>query len=649
VPEQQLRGLRARLEGRGLDPDGAGVGETESREGFEEESDLLAELLEEHPSSDAGERPRRGLQRWWRRRSERRASRRAERDRPSPEESSSPDLLEELLESEGATPPAGEESREPGAEVVAAEESPGDGAQPSNRAEANETQDAAEMQATSVSQPDAAPESRRRRWFGRRRAAGSDAEPAPDLLEELLLEGRPTGEEAPPAGERLGGRGRGRHLARAQDGDDESPEGDDAAAGRRPVGRDSVLPVGGGPRRAARERRRTRIRRRVVAVVVLVAVGAAGVGVSRLLEGAEEPRPRSAAGAIVPAASDEVTTTLVFGTRQYSDGSPDSVIWMSLLSLDRGGEQGAVVYIPAHTATEVPGRGLLGLGESFAAGGIPLLLVSTETLLGVPVDHYLELSQEEAATLFKATGEISVDVPGEVRVPAGPGQARVLLEPGLQRLSAEHLVQLLFTIGIDGDDAELGGRHLAFWQGFFEEFSDDGDAIHAAVLAAGPALGGTDFEGQELAEFLIGLVDQPPSSRTLANLPVEEVSVGGDELYQVDQEQVDDFIEDAMGASGEAAEEVRVQILNGNGVPGIGQEVARRLVGHGFRVILSGNARNLDNQKTRIVSYDASPAGLAAAERAQDLLGLGEVQVSSQGQGIVDLTIVVGEDFPGKS
>ena len=79
MPEQQLRGLRARLEGRGLDPDGAGVGETESREGFEEESDLLAELLEEHPSSDAGERPRRGLRKWWRRRSERRASRRAER------------------------------------------------------------------------------------------------------------------------------------------------------------------------------------------------------------------------------------------------------------------------------------------------------------------------------------------------------------------------------------------------------------------------------------------------------------------------------------------------------------------------------------------------------------------------------------------
>jgi ABC-type uncharacterized transport system substrate-binding protein len=49
------------------------------------------------------------------------------------------------------------------------------------------------------------------------------------------------------------------------------------------------------------------------------------------------------------------------------------------------------------------------------------------------------------------------------------------------------------------------------------------------------------------------------------------------------------------------------------------------------------------------VSYDQSDAGLQTAERAQRLLGVGEVQVSSQGQGIVDLTIVVGKDFLRKS
>jgi len=46
-----------------------------------------------------------------------------------------------------------------------------------------------------------------------------------------------------------------------------------------------------------------------------------------------------------------------------------------------------------------------------------------------------------------------------------------------------------------------------------------------------------------------------------------------------------------------------------------------------------------------IVSYDDSEKGLDLAERAKELLGVGEVQIAGQQQGIVDLTIVVGKDF----
>jgi hypothetical protein len=68
-------------------------------------------------------------------------------------------------------------------------------------------------------------------------------------------------------------------------------------------------------------------------------------------------------------------------------------------------------------------------------------------------------------------------------------------------------------------------------------------------------------------------------------------------------------------------------------------------VGNGYRIALSANADRLDYYKTRVISYDDSPEGIAAAYRARELLGTGRVQISSQGQGIVDLTIVVGRDF----
>lgn len=497
---------------------------------------------------------------------------------------------------------------------------------------------------------------RRARREGGEQPQGAAPEVMPDLLDELLDKPaavEPTGrdfagEEPGPAPGGPRARTRGRHSVRPVPDGDIGADDDGDGASREALERFSVLAAAAGPRRMARQRRRTRVRRRLLALLVVVVLGAAGVGISQLEWGAERDS-RRAGPALVPTVADDVTTTLVFGTTAGPDGSPEGVVWMSLLSLNEAGGEGSVVYIPAHTATEVPGRGLLGLGESLTSGGIPLLRVSTEALLGVPVDHHLALSAEDAGRLFDMTGEITVDVPAEVSVTAGRDQARVLFEPGPQSLPPESVVELLFTTGIGGDDAELGSRHLAFWGGFFQEFSGRPAALSESLSDAAPALRDTDLKPDELARFVGGLAELPPDARTLANLPAEQVSVGGEQLYQVDEEQVAEFIANTVGGANELGNAARVQVLNGNGVPGIGQEVAQRLVGEGFRVILSGNSRNLNTRQTRIVSYDESVAGLRTAERAQRLLGVGEVQISSQGQGIVDLTIVVGKDFLRKS
>ena len=50
-------------------------------------------------------------------------------------------------------------------------------------------------------------------------------------------------------------------------------------------------------------------------------------------------------------------------------------------------------------------------------------------------------------------------------------------------------------------------------------------------------------------------------------------------------------------------------------------------------------------KRTLIVTYDGSDEGQALAEQARRLLRVGRIQISAQQQGIVDLTIVVGEDF----
>lgn len=396
-----------------------------------------------------------------------------------------------------------------------------------------------------------------------------------------------------------------------------------------------------GPRSEALRSRQAKARKRFTAggvagiVAALLAVG--GVAYLATDEGPEEaPAPQPSG-----APEDSLTSTLVFGSRETGGGA----MWLALLTFDREAETGSVVYIPAHTAVEVPGRGLQGLGDALASGGPPLLIVSTENLLGIEIDNYLDLSDRDARVLFDATGPVSVDVPAEVKVSVGKDRARLIFDEGLQRLGPSFLVELLYIRGLDADDIEFGSRHIAFWDALFASFASEPENLAAAVKSAGGALVESNAAPADHARLLEALAGLDPTSRVITSLPVEQVSVGGSELYSVDHAEVVALLEDLALGGGPQQDEMRVQVLNGNGVPGIGQEVAKRLIDAGFRVVLTGNARRLNYPTTLIITYDDSDAGQALAERARDLIGVGQVQVSEQSQGIVDLTIVIGKDF----
>lgn len=379
----------------------------------------------------------------------------------------------------------------------------------------------------------------------------------------------------------------------------------------------------------------------------MIAAAVAGlvglVGVVSILGRDEAPQPPVGAVAKGAEPADTITTTLVFGTKERRPEAGPT--WMTLVSYDSETGRGSIVYIPAHTATGVPGRGLLPVGDALASGGVPLLLLATETLLGTPVDQYVELSDADAAVLLGEVGSLTVEVPEDVRISAGPGQARLIFGAGAQRLTPHLLVDLLYVKGLEADDVDLGARHLAFWSSLLEAFSFDADGLAAAVRGSGAALGESDASIQEIARLFERLADADASDRAIASLPVRQVGVGGSELYQVDEEEVEEFLRETVGEQAVSGKEVRVQILNGNGAPGIGQFVAERLGGEGFRVILSGNARRLNYRETLVITYDRSSRGVGLAERTRDLIGVGEVQVAAQSQGIVDLTIVVGKDF----
>ncbi|MDQ3956234.1 MAG: hypothetical protein M3285_11875, partial [Actinomycetota bacterium] len=148
-------------------------------------------------------------------------------------------------------------------------------------------------------------------------------------------------------------------------------------------------------------------------LLVVGVVVALGAGTWVLVSGDDdEVAPPVAQPSAGEAPDDTIDTTLLIGTKEA--GLNEGAMWLTLLAVDGASGRGSVIYVPAHTATEVPGRGLLGVGDALESGGMPLLLVAVENLLGVKVDRYVELSNSDARVFFKATGDLSVDVPTEV-------------------------------------------------------------------------------------------------------------------------------------------------------------------------------------------------------------------------------------------
>jgi LytR cell envelope-related transcriptional attenuator len=260
-----------------------------------------------------------------------------------------------------------------------------------------------------------------------------------------------------------------------------------------------------------------------------------------------------------------------------------------------------VVAVPGDVTINLPGQGLGTVREAAVTGDQGLVGVALENLLGVPVDGSEVMTVRELAVAVDGMGTIEV----ADQAMAGEAVARYLTALEAGRLPDERFLR---------------------WQ-------DVLDGLLAAV-AARP--GAVEAWPDPLRPVLAA---SSPEPLDLLSLPVVDLGSG---LLRPDEEGVQRLVAERFVSLG--GDEVRLVVLNGVGEPGIGEEVARILIPHGFRLMQSTNANRFDVQVTRITA--TSEEDVPSARRARRLLGVGQVLLGAQPQ-LADVIVVVGRDFPG--
>jgi hypothetical protein len=294
--------------------------------------------------------------------------------------------------------------------------------------------------------------------------------------------------------------------------------------------------------------------------------------------------------------------------RTEAEVTPPAASGLALLTVRTGGGSVPVVV------------GSTGFGTSGA------LVVPPAALLVIPgqgessVREALELPSRQAAT---AVGNLlGVWIEDQATIEA-------------DRLAA--IADEVGGVRIGGDLVDGRGVSSMF------ESSAAGDVVGLqivmeALLAADVAWSPSDLADAEHPGAVIRTLGAA-SGAEVVRLEADEVASG---VLRATPEQVSGALVEAFG--GPAEEAVPVIVLNGSGVPGIGEAAAERLLPGGFRVAVSQNASDFDHPETLIVV--GSPDDVGLAERVRDLLGVGSVSVSV-GSGIAPVTVVIGKDFTG--
>lgn len=126
------------------------------------------------------------------------------------------------------------------------------------------------------------------------------------------------------------------------------------------------------------------------------------------------------------------TTILVMGSDQRKDEAARADTLM-LVWLDPKVPRIGVLSIPRDTYAQVPGHGYTKINHARVYGGPSMSVNAVEGLLGVPVDHYLDVNFEGFAAIVDALGGIELDVERRMYYPA----EGINLKPGRQILNGK--------------------------------------------------------------------------------------------------------------------------------------------------------------------------------------------------------------------
>ena len=345
----------------------------------------------------------------------------------------------------------------------------------------------------------------------------------------------------------------------------------------------------------------------------------------------------------------ETANYLVAVTKQFGEKTQLSTI--VLASYDSSDEKGSLIYFPNDLMVNVPGIGMDQLSNlvELDEERISMTLVTVENLLGIEIDRYVMCTDRDLRIVLNQTGDsFTVDVPSKLSYKDESLDVTVDLKPGEQKLSGNVFASYL-TYSEAGKKLELIARQKGFVPVFLQrsrEIFNDIDAL----TKKNANLFDTDASNAELAGMWQAFSLLEGKELLQGTLAVKEFRFEKTVVHRVDNDKLEQFIKKYLNSLSNRTsfERVRLEVLNGCGVPGIGEHIAAAIDMNCFEVVSSANANNFDYPETVIIIYSENRGVIEAAEKLQNELEVGRIESHPKVHDMSDITVIVGKDYASK-
>lgn len=303
-----------------------------------------------------------------------------------------------------------------------------------------------------------------------------------------------------------------------------------------------------------------------------------------------------------------------------ADGALDLV---AVVGTNADRSQSAITFVPVLTQLDVPANGIQQLAELGRLGGIPLVDLALNNMLGIATAKSAMTDDTTLRAMFDASGPVLV----ALRTPITLTAPDVSLPAGAQTLNTDQAIAVVTRTPAGTNELDhLDAVRLVF------------DAWIDALRAAPDKAAALAQQVPQIAPLLTAAANRA----RLDTLPVDGIGLGTDERYQVRTSEADALVTKAYpDARYRTTMRPRIEVKGAEDRAVLA--ASRCIVSAGGNVRLTGTAEPADI--TSVVYYRDRSAEAARQMRAA--LKAGQVKKADRDLGLVDVTIVVGKDVNG--